>query len=66
MTKVQIIRAIQELNHSAHQDWLGLFDTVALRKYLDHLQITLEPRGGRSVWTRPGDTRAVVTRHPQM
>ena len=64
LSKTQIIASIQQINRSAHRDWLEFFDIDALRRYLDHLHCTLEPRGGRSAWIRPGDTPAVVTRHP--
>ena len=31
-----------------------------LRRYLDHLHLTLEPRGLESRWRRPGDTAALA------
>lgn len=62
LTKAQIIDAIQQINHTARTEWLGLFDISALKRYLDHLQLTLEPRGPRSAWVRQGDTKAIVTR----
>ncbi|MCH2162337.1 MAG: hypothetical protein MK085_10755 [Phycisphaerales bacterium] len=61
-SKDHLISAIREHNHGAHRDWLVQFDAPALRIYLDHLQYGSEPRGGNSVWVRPGDTRACVTR----
>ncbi len=64
MSKEQIIDGIQEINRSARPEWLSLFDTAALRRYLDHLQRTLEPRGGHSVWVRPNETPAIITRQP--
>lgn len=64
MSKNQIIENIQQINRSARQEWLNLFDISALRRYLDHLQRTLEPRGGHSVWVRTNETAAVVTRRP--
>ena len=64
LTKQQIIDGIQQINRSAQRDWLNVFDINALRRYLDHLQRTLEPRGGQSIWIRPGDTPAIVTKHP--
>ncbi len=66
LSKEQIIQSIQQVNRSARQDWLDLFDTTSLQRYLDHLQQTLEPRGGHSIWVRPSETRAVVTREPAM
>ena len=64
LSKEQIILAIQQINRSARQEWLSLFDVSALRRYLDHLQRTLEPRGGHSIWIRTNETSAVVTREP--
>ena len=64
LTKQQIIECIQQINRSARRDWLEIFDISALRRYLDHLQSSLEPRGGKSIWIRPGDTPAIVTKHP--
>ncbi|MCZ6445098.1 MAG: hypothetical protein ACE10B_09810 [Phycisphaerales bacterium] len=64
ISKSQIIDAIQQVNQSARSDWLDIFDISALRRYLDHLQLTLEPRGRGSIWIRQGDTPAVVTREP--
>lgn len=64
LNKDQIIDNIRQINRSARKDWLMVFDTSALRRYLDHLQHTLEPRGGHSVWVRGEDGRPVVTRRP--
>ena len=64
INKTRIISAILQLNRSATADWLNKFATPALRHYLDHLQMTIEPRGRASVWIRSGDTAAVVTRTP--
>ncbi|MHC4414552.1 MAG: hypothetical protein ACYS0G_04640 [Planctomycetota bacterium] len=64
ISKNQIIDAIQQLNRSAGRDWLDMFAASALRRYLDHLQVTLEPRGRGSVWIRHGDTPAIITRRP--
>jgi hypothetical protein len=66
LSKEHVIQAIQQINRSARQEWLALFDVSALRRYLDHLQRTLEPRGGHSIWIRPNETSAVVTREPAM
>ncbi len=64
ISKTRIIDAIPQLNRSARADWLDSFATDALRRYLDHLQVTIEPRGRASVWKRSGETPAVVTRTP--
>jgi hypothetical protein len=66
LTKNQIISAIQQVNRTVSTDWLAGFDASSLMRYLDHLQMTLEPRGRESTWMRPGETRAVVTREPAM
>jgi hypothetical protein len=63
-SKAQLIASIMEINPSASQQWLDLFDVSALRRYLDHLQHALEPRGRGSIWLRDGETPAVVTRRP--
>jgi len=63
-TKAQLIDAIQQINRSAPREFLDLFDLDALRHYYEHLQRTVEPRGGHSTWTRLGDTPAIVTRQP--
>ncbi|NBX24668.1 MAG: hypothetical protein EBQ99_01220 [Planctomycetes bacterium] len=62
LTKEQLIESIQRINAAADRVFLQQFDWHALRRYLDHLQITLEPRGLESRWKRPGDTAAVVWR----
>ena len=64
LSKAQIIDGIQHINGSARHEWLELFDTTALRRYLDHLYHALEPRGGDSFWIRDGETPAIVTRAP--
>ncbi|MEE2681346.1 MAG: hypothetical protein VX641_03135 [Planctomycetota bacterium] len=60
--KNRLIELIQETNQSSTREWLEQFDQADLRLYLDHLDITREPRGGSSSWTRRGDTPAVVWR----
>lgn len=64
LSKSQLIEAIRQINQSARPDWLGLFDVSALKRYFEHLQWQLEPRGGNSIWVRDGDTPAVLTRQP--
>ena len=61
-SKEQLIESIQRINPSALREFLSTFDWHALRRYLDHLSMTLEPRGVDSHWTRLGDTPAVVWR----
>jgi hypothetical protein len=62
--KTRIIHAIQEINTSAARHWLEAFDVSALRRYLDHLQLTREPRGRASIWVRPGDSPVILCRKP--
>ena len=64
LSKTRVINAIVQLNRSAPPDWLNKFAVTALRKYLDHLEITIEPRGRESVWIRSPKTPAFVTRDP--
>ncbi len=64
LNKTGIINSILQLNRSAQPGWLSKFATPALRRYLEHLEVTLEPRGRESIWVRPADTAAVVTRKP--
>ena len=66
MSKFQIIEAIQQINRSASLEWLADFEIPALRSYLDHLQLVLEPRGRQSTWQRPGDTAAFISRQPAL
>ena len=63
LTKNQVIDAICRLNPTAPIEWLSSFDLSALRRYYEHLLITLEPRGTRG-WVRMTDTPAVITRRP--
>ena len=60
MSKQQLMNGITELNPSADPTWLEHFDEPALRLYLDHLQLTIEPRG--TSWERTSETTAVVCR----
>lgn len=64
LDKMQIIEAIRQINRSARLDWLGNFDADALRRYLEHLQLTQEPRGRNSSWIRHDETPPIMTRHP--
>ena len=64
LSKTRVINAIMQLNRSAPPDWLNNFAVPALRKYLDHLEIALEPRGRASVWIRSPNTPPFVTRDP--
>ena len=61
LTKQQLIDGITEINPSADLRWLDDFEDDELQKYLDHLQLTIEPRGTR--WMRTHETTAVVCRN---
>ena len=63
LSKNQVIDAISRLNPTAPIQWLAGFDLASLRRYYEHLLITLEPRGSRG-WVRPTGTAASVTRRP--
>jgi len=60
MSKAQIVESIVEINPSAPVSYLMEFPASALRSYLERLMLTREPRGGSSVWVRPGGDRSVV------
>ncbi|MFG0329539.1 MAG: hypothetical protein ACF8PN_06510 [Phycisphaerales bacterium] len=61
MTKDQLVQAIIGLNPTAAVDFLMRFDALDLRRYLDHLQMTREPRGRESRWSRPADSPAIMS-----
>ncbi len=58
--KPQIIEAIREINPTAKRPWLEKFTEGDLDLYLDHLQLTQEPRGTRSTWIRAHATPATT------
>ncbi len=63
--KPQIIEAIRELNPTAKRPWLEKFTVGDLGRYLDHLQLALEPRGSRRTLARAGVTPATnISRRP--
>jgi hypothetical protein len=61
LTKKQLIDGITEINPSADLSWLDDFADDELQRYLDHLQLTIEPRG--TSWMRTHETTAVVCRN---
>jgi len=63
LSKNQVIDAISRINPTAPIQWLAGFDLASLRKYYEHLLLTLEPRGSRG-WVRGNDCAAIVTRRP--
>lgn len=63
LSKSQVIDAIRRLNPTAPMAWLAGFELTALRRYYEHLLLTLEPRGSRG-WIRAGETAAISTRRP--
>lgn len=60
MTKDQLAAAIMSINPSAAVEFLLSFDIRDLRRYLEHLEMTREPRGRNSIWLRSADTPAVA------
>ena len=63
-SKAQLIDSILQLAPTTGHAWLQSFDVSALKRYFDHLQHALEPRGAESYWIRDGETAAVFTRSP--
>ena len=62
LSKQQLMDGITEMNPTADLEWLDGFEEPALRLYLDHLQVTIEPRG--TSWLRTNETTAIVSRRP--
>lgn len=62
MSKQQMIEAIRAHNRSVTSDFLATFDERSLQTYLRRLTELQGKRGKSTVWVRPGDTTAVVTR----
>ncbi|MFK7961118.1 MAG: hypothetical protein AB8G96_11400 [Phycisphaerales bacterium] len=60
----QLIDHVMELNPTASREFLARFDRREVQEYLEHLQLTTEPRGSHSAWVRPDGSRAVITRTP--
>lgn len=56
----RMIERIIELNGSASSAFLSQFTSDQLGLYLEHLLSSQGPRGRDAVWTRPGDTPAVL------
>lgn len=56
----QLVDWIQSLNPSASTTYLMGFRREALSAYLDHLMLTLQPRGRTSAWVRRAETPAIV------
>ena len=52
MQKRQLIEAIQQINPSAQEAFLGQFDENALTQYLDHLRAAQEKRIHIAGWVR--------------
>lgn len=63
LSREQMIEQIRAMNPGASHEYLERFQTPALSLYLEHLNVTQEPRG--TVWNRPGDTPAILTRNPR-
>ncbi len=62
MSKSEVIEQIRQLNRSAAPDFLVSFRPQALEEYLRRLSLARSGRGRASVWVRPGDCSASVTR----
>lgn len=65
LTKAQIIERIQEVNRSVGREWLDVFNDLQLRRYLEHLQLSDQPRDGRAKWIHHGEVPAVVAVVPE-
>jgi hypothetical protein len=64
LNKPQAIDAIIRINRTATREFLERFEVPALYRYLNHLQLTQEPRGPHSRWQREPHSPAIVTREP--
>ena len=62
LNREQVIDRIIQFNRSAKVDFLESFDDDSLSHYLDHLVAASAPRGPQAVWTRRGDTPAIMSR----
>lgn len=62
MSKQELIDSIRTHNPTANAEFLVGFDETALDRYLNHLLFTQRPRATGSIWVRPAETTAVVTR----
>ncbi len=65
LSRDQVIDRIVRINTSATASFLEKFETASLKRYLDHLDVAKGPRGRRSGWIRPGDSRAIMTYESQ-
>ncbi|CAG0999946.1 hypothetical protein PHYC_02808 [Phycisphaerales bacterium] len=62
LSRAQLVERIMELNPTAGREFLARFTGPALGEYLDHLTLTVEPRGKASVWVRRSGPPAIITR----
>ncbi|GJQ28150.1 MAG: hypothetical protein HBSAPP03_00340 [Phycisphaerae bacterium] len=62
LNRAQLIGRILEINPSATPEFLARFTGPALAEYLDHLTLTIEPRGRGSVWVRRAGPSAIMVR----
>jgi hypothetical protein len=58
----KLIEEIVAVSPHSSPEFLGRFTSEQLRNYLEHLQLTIEPRGTR--WKRQGTSPAVVQYRP--
>ena len=62
LSREQVVDRIIHINPTATAKFLSRFDEDSLERYLEHLAIASQPRGGHSRWLRPGDSPAIVAR----
>lgn len=62
MSKQELIETIRQHNPTAATEFLTGFDEQALDGYLRHLLHGRQPRGASSLWIRPAETPAIMTR----
>lgn len=65
LSKQQLIERIRDVNRSALREWLDAFNDSQLRRYLEHLQLTREPRSVASRWVRDGSIPALLAHVPE-
>lgn len=62
LSRSQIMERIISINPTATVAFLSRFEERPLKRYLEHLTATQEPRGRSAWWLRPGDSPAIVVR----
>lgn len=62
----RVVEQIISVNPTATAAFLDRFGTTELQNYLEHLEVTSQPRGAAARWIRPSGTPGIVvheTRH---